>query len=142
MASVYTDDARILPPNEPMISGRAAIEDFWQNFLNQGEGEAILDTVSVEIKGDTLIEIGAYSLEIKKDTHVILWAGMSERAVDTIQYLRNEGYIKFLPCSPLVYLYDGECLTMPLAKRKRYVKKDHWLPVQILRTKKCKELLV
>ena len=82
MASVYTDDARILPPNEPMISGRAAIEDFWQNFLNQGEGEAILDTVSVEIKGDTLIEIGAYSLEIKKDNgqtikdegkHVVIW---------------------------------------------------------------------
>ena len=82
MASIYTDDARILPPNEPMISGRAAIKDFWQNFLNKGEGEAILEAVSVEIKGDTLIEIGAYVLEIKQDNgqtikdegkHVVIW---------------------------------------------------------------------
>jgi ketosteroid isomerase-like protein len=27
---VYTRDARILPPGSPMITGRAAIADFWR----------------------------------------------------------------------------------------------------------------
>ena len=26
----YADDAKVLPPNMPMVSGKAAIQDFWR----------------------------------------------------------------------------------------------------------------
>ena len=82
MAAVYTDDARVLPPNSPMVSGRQAIKDFWQNFLNMGVSAATLATVSLEEKGDTAIEVGAYTLEIKPEggqtmkdegKYVVIW---------------------------------------------------------------------
>jgi uncharacterized protein (TIGR02246 family) len=67
-AAVYTPDASILPPNGPRMSGRAAIEAFWQGILDAGLRDARLETVSLEMHGDTAIELGTYVLNIAAPT--------------------------------------------------------------------------
>jgi hypothetical protein len=36
MPSLYTSDAKILPPNADAVSGADAIEQYWQSFFNLG----------------------------------------------------------------------------------------------------------
>jgi ketosteroid isomerase-like protein len=56
---VYTEDARILPPGAPMISGRAAIRDFWKATAGALQVKALrLVTVEAKPAGDVIVEIG------------------------------------------------------------------------------------
>ena len=36
VADMYTTDARLLPPNGPMVEGRAEIQKFWQGAIGAG----------------------------------------------------------------------------------------------------------
>jgi ketosteroid isomerase-like protein len=56
---VYTPDAHILPPGVDMIQGIAGIKSFWLKAITGLDvKDASLTTVSAEIAGDTVIEIG------------------------------------------------------------------------------------
>jgi ketosteroid isomerase-like protein len=80
---IYTPDARILPPGAPMISGRAAIKEFWSGLVQAvNASSAVLESVDVMPAGDSVVEIGkavlaihpegqaAGSLEVK---YVVFW---------------------------------------------------------------------
>ena len=75
---VYTADARILPPGAPMIIGRENIRGFWQAALEAmnptGGG---LETLSLEVMGDTAVEVGRATLESEQATldakYVVVW---------------------------------------------------------------------
>src|SRR5580693_83069 len=61
--SIYTTDARILPPGAPMISGRPAIKDFWSNLIQSANAKsAVLASVDVIQAGAGVIEIGRAAL--------------------------------------------------------------------------------
>jgi uncharacterized protein (TIGR02246 family) len=62
MAAVYTDDAEVLPPNSNLVSGRPAIQAFWQGVLNLGLKAAELKTVEVGGGDDLAYEVGTYRL--------------------------------------------------------------------------------
>jgi hypothetical protein len=47
IAGLYSEDARLLPPNSEMIEGREGIETFWGGGLQMGIKDAILTTVEV-----------------------------------------------------------------------------------------------
>lgn len=67
VAALYTHDARLLPPDSPMMTGTDAIRSFWQGAMNMGIREASLETVAVE-GGDSLAyEIGTYTLTIQPE---------------------------------------------------------------------------
>lgn len=62
---IYTADARILPPGAPMISGRAAIKEFWSGMvLSANAKSAVLSSVDVTQAGDGVLEIGKATLTI------------------------------------------------------------------------------
>jgi ketosteroid isomerase-like protein len=66
--SIYTTDARILPPGAPMISGRPAIKDFWSNLIQSANAKsAVLASVDVIQAGAGVIEIGRAALTIHPD---------------------------------------------------------------------------
>jgi len=66
--TVYTEDARILPPNADMIKGKQAIQSFWQGAMNMGVKEAKLETVELMKMGEeTACEIGKYTLKIQPE---------------------------------------------------------------------------
>lgn len=65
-ADVYTDDARLLPPDMPMIDGKAAARSLWSTVIQQmGLRAAQLETVDLQVSGDTAYEIGRYALTIQ-----------------------------------------------------------------------------
>lgn len=67
LASFYTDDARLLPPNSEMIQGKEGVETFWAGAFQMGVKDAILTTVDVIGMGDLVCEIGKYVLTIQPE---------------------------------------------------------------------------
>jgi uncharacterized protein (TIGR02246 family) len=59
LASLYADDAMLLPPDHEPVRGRAAIGDFWR----QGTDEGLeVTTLTVEVDGDLGYLVGRYRL--------------------------------------------------------------------------------
>jgi ketosteroid isomerase-like protein len=60
LALMYSPDAEILPPDQPIVSGAAAIEEFWKSF---NPGNVRIETSQVENLrvGDYWFREGAYS---------------------------------------------------------------------------------
>jgi len=79
MAAVYTEDAKILPPNLPPMRGKPAIQAFWQGALDMGIAEAVLETVEFEELGDTAWEVGKGVLKTKDGQvlddakYIVIW---------------------------------------------------------------------
>ena len=66
MASVYADDAELLPPNTEPLRGQEAIERFWRAGIEMGIRSIVLETVRLEY-ADCLrlaYEVGRYTLQI------------------------------------------------------------------------------
>jgi uncharacterized protein (TIGR02246 family) len=65
MATMYTEDAYLLPPQADMMRGRAAIQQFWQAASEQ-IGDMKLTIVDVEPLGsDAAREIGTVTARTK-----------------------------------------------------------------------------
>ena len=65
---VYTEDARILPPGAPMISGRAAIKEFWSGLIQAVNPKScVLESVDVIPAGDCVVEIGRAMLQMEPE---------------------------------------------------------------------------
>jgi uncharacterized protein (TIGR02246 family) len=59
LASLYADDAVLLPPDHEPVRGRAAIGDFWR----QGTDEGLeVTTLTVEVEGNLGYLVGRYHL--------------------------------------------------------------------------------
>ena len=62
---VYTPEAHILPPGAAMIHGVAGIKNFWlQAITGLDVKDASLTTVSAEVAGDDVVEIGRAELTL------------------------------------------------------------------------------
>jgi len=86
IAAMYTPDARLLPPNGPMLRGANAIRAFWQGAKDAGGKETKLETLDVETREDLAVETGKYTLTIQSKS--------GADVVDTGKYLvvwKNEG---------------------------------------------------
>ena len=67
IAELYTSEAKLLPPDSQMMSGREAIQSFWQGAMDMGIKEAELETVEVEAEGNLACEIGRFSLTVQPE---------------------------------------------------------------------------
>jgi uncharacterized protein (TIGR02246 family) len=79
VASLYTEDARLLPPDAPMSSGTESIRQFWEGAMGMGIKEAALETLEVKPCGEHACEIGRFTLIIEN--------GSGERAKHTGKYV-------------------------------------------------------
>jgi uncharacterized protein (TIGR02246 family) len=62
VAAWYTKDATLLPPDNPMMKGRDAIQAFWQGAMSMGVREAKLETLEVETQGELAYEVGRFEM--------------------------------------------------------------------------------
>ena len=80
VATLYTEDAHLLPPGAEMVKGRAAIEAFWRQAAQQ-LGDAKLTTLDVLPLGPNAArEIGTVTLKAKSQPpqeitgkYVVVW---------------------------------------------------------------------
>ena len=70
--SVYTEDARVLPPDGPMVLGRKAIEGFWRAAVPAlGVKSVALRTIELAVTGSAAHEIGEATLQLESGPAVI-----------------------------------------------------------------------
>lgn len=62
MPSLYTSDAKILPPNGDAVGDSDSIAKFWQGFFTLGITEARPVTLEVIPMGEYALEVGEYSV--------------------------------------------------------------------------------
>jgi uncharacterized protein (TIGR02246 family) len=88
MATLYTEDACLMPTNSPPIVGKENIKGFWGAAIQtMGVYDAALTTVELIGKGDTVSTRGDYKLMAKPEgqeagedvgKYVVLWKKTSE----------------------------------------------------------------
>jgi uncharacterized protein (TIGR02246 family) len=61
IAALYTENATLLPPAHPSITGRQNIQGFWQTFFDAGASDVRLKSVQIVSSSDLAYEIGEYS---------------------------------------------------------------------------------
>jgi len=72
-AIVYDENASILPPNEPIVTGRANIQAYWQGAIDAGIIDATVKTIDAKSTGNLGYEIGTFTMRFhgaKNDTIV------------------------------------------------------------------------
>jgi ketosteroid isomerase-like protein len=60
----YADDARFMPPNQPMIEGREKIVRAFEGLFEIGLKEIRLEILSVETSREIAAEVGRYVMKI------------------------------------------------------------------------------
>ena len=82
IARLYTSQATILPPGQPMVTGRPGIQKIWGAMIHSGMKLTSLKVVAVEPYGSAAREIGVFTAEVpnaeKKMTkmsgkYVVVW---------------------------------------------------------------------
>jgi uncharacterized protein (TIGR02246 family) len=79
MAALYTENSQVLPPNRDAVSGRQAIQSFWQGAIQRGIKAVKLETVEVEGLGTTANEVGRFTLQgegglvLDSGKYVVVW---------------------------------------------------------------------
>ena len=59
---LYAENASLLPPNEPIVTGRENIKNYWQGALDAGTTNVSVSTISTGSSGDLGYEIGRFEL--------------------------------------------------------------------------------
>ena len=64
-AAVYTETARLLPPESEPMEGRPAIEAFWRAGIESGIAEVELEARELDQRDGLAYEIGRYALRLR-----------------------------------------------------------------------------
>jgi uncharacterized protein (TIGR02246 family) len=79
LAALYTENGQVLPPNADFVTGKEAVQGFWQALFEMGIKAAKLEIVEVEGHGDTAIEVSTFTLfsaeeqVIDKGKYIVIW---------------------------------------------------------------------
>jgi uncharacterized protein (TIGR02246 family) len=68
IASLYTEDGIEMPPNEPMLKGRAAIEAWNKKFFASATAKSTIKTMDTHVAGSLAYDAGTYKQSIKFKT--------------------------------------------------------------------------
>jgi uncharacterized protein (TIGR02246 family) len=74
IAGMYTENAKMLPPDATEVAGRDAIQQFWQGWLDDGLKNLTLEAIDVEADGDLAYEVGNFSIEAPAENDVMATA--------------------------------------------------------------------
>jgi uncharacterized protein (TIGR02246 family) len=75
IASLYTEPAKMLPPDATEVAGREAIQTLWQGAIDDGVKNLTLDTIDVEACGDLAYEIGSFTIQVPAENDALATAG-------------------------------------------------------------------
>jgi hypothetical protein len=66
-----------------------------------------------------------------RDRNLVFWLDLAEPVVDALNLLIHEKRVEVKPTNPMVYLFDGGGIRLPIAKRppRAGYRNPRWLPV-------------
>ncbi len=67
LAALYTEEAKLLEPNSPLIVGRDSIQAIFQGFFDTGALELQLTVIELSVNGDMAHRVGKYTLTIQPE---------------------------------------------------------------------------
>jgi len=79
LAALYTEDGQFMPPNAGFMTGREAVQGFWQAVMDMGVKKAAIITGEVEGFGDTAIEVSRFQLfgegeqQLDQGKFIVIW---------------------------------------------------------------------
>ena len=79
LARLYTPDAQLLPPNSDFVTGREAIQTFWQGVMDAGVAAATLTMEEVVGADSMAVEVGRLELSaadgsvIDEGKYIVWW---------------------------------------------------------------------
>ena len=79
LAALYTENGQVMPPNGDFVTGKQAVQAFWQAIMDMGIKEAKIEILEVEGHGDTAIEISTFTLrgeggqKLDKGKYMVIW---------------------------------------------------------------------
>jgi uncharacterized protein (TIGR02246 family) len=79
LAALYTEDGQLLPPNAGFMTGKDAIQAFWQGAMDMGIKGAKLEIVEVDDHGETATEVSKYTLSgeegqvLDEGKYIVIW---------------------------------------------------------------------
>ncbi len=81
LASLYSEDAALFPPDGERIDGRSAIQTFWQGAIDSGMKFDDVHAVEVDSRGDIAGEVGVFILSVPGDSgmtkvpgkYIVIW---------------------------------------------------------------------
>lgn len=66
MASFWTENARLLPPGEEMLTGRDAVQAFWRRAFDQGAYDVVLESIEIgPLENDAAYEVGRHVVKVR-----------------------------------------------------------------------------
>jgi len=71
VSRLYVDDARILPPGQEIVQGRASIETFIGGFFAAGIRAVEFEAISRDQRDDLGVEVGRYVLRSDRAGEVV-----------------------------------------------------------------------
>lgn len=75
IASLYTESAKMLPPDATEVVGREAIQELWQGAIDDGVKDLTLKAMDVEACGDLAYEVGSFSIQVPAENNAMATAG-------------------------------------------------------------------
>lgn len=79
VAASYTADAQLLPPNSDFVTGREAIQTFWQGVMDMGVASLTLTTIEAMSVDSLAYEEGRFALagedgsSIDEGKYIVIW---------------------------------------------------------------------
>ena len=67
VAALFTEEARLLPPNSDAVVGREAIQAFYQSAFEAGAGDLLITSLSLDLEGNVAYDIGEFALTIQPE---------------------------------------------------------------------------
>jgi len=64
MAAIHTENAQVLPPDAPVVEGRAAIRTYFRNLFEQRAAPAVFDAREIVVFGSFAYRQGIYSVAL------------------------------------------------------------------------------
>jgi uncharacterized protein (TIGR02246 family) len=83
LASLYAEDATLLPPGSTPVKGRKDIRQYWERFFETAS-DAEIRTVDVAAFGDVAYEIGAFEANLPARTqgkYVVVWKRQADGSI-------------------------------------------------------------
>jgi len=111
---------------DKMISEKLELNQ--QNLINYVNENGFVSFA--EIQRDFKDTEGERYIHVPNMPNLVTWWGVSEKFITEINKLFMKSYGS-KPCSILVYMADGQCLNLPLAKKIKNYNEPHWLPIII-----------